>query len=168
MERLTLVLIVSTVIGLAIFFTVIIPPSQSLNELEKFQNQVAPTQSSPRPINSFQNPISPLSLIDSYALNETIATSEYSGRIAYLTALVGNVEPSPSGSYDSCVQSSSLGQYLVYGCQSTGGGGWIIWNWENQTVAQSVPTSSNFIAECTIVGYEDANLILDTCLVAGN
>ena len=98
-----------------------------------------------------------------YSLNSSQANAQYSGKLTYLSGIAGNVEPAPDGAYQSCIESDSIGGYLIDGCSQIGGGGWIIWQWNAGTNSTSFPIDANFIAECTVQGVSGANLILQSC-----
>ena len=98
---------------LIVFFTIVQPPAQIENNLQTQPVAVA--------INTNNTAISPGFLTSEYVLNSSAAYKAYSGKMAYLDALVGNVELGPTG-YRSCVSIDSIGEYLAYGCAQVSSG----------------------------------------------
>ena len=72
-------------------------------------------QSTPvlRPINDKTSEIPASFILFQYLMNFSQAAEAYSGKVAYLGALVANVEYYQNGGFESCVQSNSIGGYLV-------------------------------------------------------
>jgi len=116
------------------------------------------------PINNKQSAIPAQNVLFEYSFNATQANREYTGNLAYLNGLVANVEGSP-GDFESCVDSTSIGQNLVFGCSQVSGGSWIIWHWNNATTTADVPMNGNFVAECIIDGMSSGNLFLESCAI---
>lgn len=155
-----MIAVIGIVAILGIFFGFIMTPAQIAKNLSGQRTTVTGP-----PINNVESPISVSSLLFDYQLNASVATNQYTGELAYLSGIVGNVETAPNNALQSCVQADSIGGYLIYGCSQISGGGWIIWEWSAGTSSSSVPINGNFIAECTIGGMSGDNLLLQSCKV---
>ena len=95
MIKLVVIAAIIAVAAIVLLFTVIMPPAQLENNLQG---------SAPKPvlINTNDSALSPGSLMYEYSLNSSIASQEYSGKLAYMSGIVANVEQGPNG-YESCV-----------------------------------------------------------------
>jgi hypothetical protein len=117
------------------------------------------------PVNTQQSPLDANQLAHSYLQNQAQEDSQYTGKTAYISGSVGNVEKDQSGSYVSCVDVDSAS---IYGCgleQDTAITRFINWNWKDSTAAAKVPFQTSFIAECQIGGLSNLNLILNNCQI---
>lgn len=154
LTRILVVVACVSVVILVLLFVVIMPPGQIASNLTPVQKPVL--------INTSDTALSPENLMSAYTLYSTSSTETYTGKLAYIDALVGNVEPGTNG-YESCVELNSIGQYLVYGCNQAGSAGWIIWNWGNQVPISQIPIGTNFVAKCIIGGMSGGNLVFNNC-----
>ena len=117
---------------------------------------VSPPNGAPVPVNRPSSPYAVMTIYSMYKANPALAATQYSGKFAYVSGVVANLELDSDGHYESCVNmASSSGMNLAYGCSSMPyPNEFVRWTWVNQTAASKVPTYSSFVAECTIAGLD--------------
>lgn len=115
------------------------------------------------------NAISASSLFSAYGTNQASADAQYTGKTFDITGAVSSVE-NLNGSYASCINQ----RVSTYDCEYLQEfGGYIIWYWQSQSAAKvpvgcnfNNPAScTNFVAQCTVGGFQNSNLILNNCRI---
>ncbi len=122
-----------------------------------------PTQkSNGQPANTVNTAVPYNYVLSQYTQNQAAADSKYTGKTLYISGLVGDVQKNQNGRYYSCVAPAVTcpEDYLSYI------NGLTIWYWQNGSVASSVPIGRTFIAECSVGGLQNGNLVLNNCIVA--
>jgi len=117
------------------------------------------------PINQPDTPLSAQALLINYEQSPSAANKMYTNRTAYLSGYVTTVQESQSGTYQTCVNQKELSIYDCTDIKSISG--FVIWNWNSQSVALQVSADTNIVAECSIAGLSGGNLVLNYCILAG-
>jgi hypothetical protein len=100
-------------------------------------------------------------IFDAYFQNAASANAQYTGDEFYLSGEVLSVEQGQNGGYESCVGINGSS-----GCRFQSAGDMMIWNWANQAAAEQVPTGyAPFVARCMNGGFQNENLILNSCVI---
>lgn len=114
-------------------------------------------------VNSPGTAISATALYFDYIQHPTLAAINYTEQLVYIMSNITSVQNN-QGHYESCMNPS---ESFLYGCSyASQMSGWIVWTWDNPAQASSVPTDTNFVAECYVIGMSSGNLFLNSCIVA--
>src|SRR5579864_5971267 len=89
-EKLIVIAVIGVVAIVGLFFGIVMTPAQLAKNLS---GQQAITVSTP--INNKGSALSASSLLFDYQLNASVATNQYTGELAYLSVIVGNIEAAP-------------------------------------------------------------------------
>jgi hypothetical protein len=138
-----------------------IGPSQNTSPSGPSNDQVTPTTTTDHIGGYSATPVD--NIYNAYFSNAASAGLQYGGKTILVDGEIGNVEQDQNGNYESCVMAPSV-SVLVTGCQIASiEGGFVIWTWASQQAAAKVPLDTLIVAQCTVAGLQNSNLVLTGC-----